>query len=148
VEPFRRADPYPAAAVRNPLSLIGIVVATTTALLFLALIALELLGYVTNPYIRLLAFVAIPTVFVVGLLLILVGTAPPSSGAGIGALARLRFAGSEPAYGIHGRRAADCRKPADRVDGGRWRRALHGIIGILRTGVSHHHGARIPLLDH
>jgi hypothetical protein len=58
---------------RNPVSLIGIVIATTSAMLFAALVALELLGYVTNPYIGLLAFVAIPAVFVIGLLLIPVG---------------------------------------------------------------------------
>ena len=60
-------------AVRNPVSLIGIVIATATAMLFFALVVLEILGYVTNPYIGLLAFVAIPTVFVIGLLLIPVG---------------------------------------------------------------------------
>lgn len=60
-------------AVRNPVSLIGAVVATTTAMLFVALFVLEIFGYVTNPYIGLLAFVAIPTVFVMGLLLVPLG---------------------------------------------------------------------------
>jgi hypothetical protein len=60
-------------AVRNPVSLIGIVIATAMAMLFLALVVLEMLGYVTNPYIGLLVFVAIPTVFVIGLLFIPVG---------------------------------------------------------------------------
>ncbi len=60
-------------AVRNPVSLIGAVVATATAMLFFALFVLEIFGYVTNPYIGLLAFVAIPTVFVIGLLLIPAG---------------------------------------------------------------------------
>ncbi|MBI2828272.1 MAG: cytochrome C [Acidobacteria bacterium] len=60
-------------AVRNPVSLIGIVVATTMAMLFVVLFVLEIRGYVTSPYIGLLVFVAIPAVFVVGLLLIPVG---------------------------------------------------------------------------
>jgi nitrate/TMAO reductase-like tetraheme cytochrome c subunit len=60
-------------AVRNPVSLLGIVVATATAMLFLALLVFEIFGYVTNPYIGLLVFVAIPTVFVIGLLFIPVG---------------------------------------------------------------------------
>jgi hypothetical protein len=59
--------------VRNPLSLFGVLVATVSAVLFLAVVSLELLGYVSNPYIGLLAFVAIPTVFVIGLLLIPAG---------------------------------------------------------------------------
>jgi len=60
-------------AVRNPVSLIGVAVTTAAAMLFLALFVLEMFGYVTNPYIGLLAFVAIPTVFVIGLLLIPLG---------------------------------------------------------------------------
>jgi hypothetical protein len=61
------------AAVRNPVSLAGIIVATGTALLFVVLLAVELLGWLTNPYIGLLAFVAVPIVFVLGLLLIPAG---------------------------------------------------------------------------
>ena len=61
------------AAVRNPVSLAGILVATGGALLFVVLLALELLGWLTNPYIGLLAFVAVPAVFVLGLLLIPAG---------------------------------------------------------------------------
>jgi len=60
-------------AVRNPVSLLGVVVATATAMLFFALLVLEIFGYITNPYIGLLVFIAIPTVFVIGLLLIPVG---------------------------------------------------------------------------
>jgi hypothetical protein len=60
-------------AFRNPVSFFGIVIATVTAVLFLALMGLEWLGYVTNPYIGLVAFVAIPTIFVIGLLIIPMG---------------------------------------------------------------------------
>jgi hypothetical protein len=61
------------AAVRNPISTIGIAIATATALVFLALLALDLLGVLTNPYTGLLLFVAAPTAFVVALLLIPIG---------------------------------------------------------------------------
>ena len=50
------------------------VVATAAAVLFLALLLLEILGLVTNPYIGLVVFVAVPAVFVMGLLLIPLGT--------------------------------------------------------------------------
>jgi hypothetical protein len=63
---------WPTAA-RNPLSLLGVLVATVSAVLFLAVASLELLGYLANPYIGLLSFVVIPTVFVLGLLLIPIG---------------------------------------------------------------------------
>ena len=58
------------ATVRNPVSVLGFVVATAAAMCFLALLAVDMFGYVTNPYIGLLAFVAIPAVFIIGLLLI------------------------------------------------------------------------------
>jgi len=61
------------AAVRNPISLIGIVVATATAGVFLVLLALDLLGYLANPYIGMILFVVIPVAFVAGLLLIPIG---------------------------------------------------------------------------
>jgi nitrate/TMAO reductase-like tetraheme cytochrome c subunit len=55
---------------RNPISWAGATVATTAAVLFLVLFALEVLGYLANPYIGLLVFVAVPTAFLFGLLLI------------------------------------------------------------------------------
>jgi hypothetical protein len=61
------------SAIRNPLSLIGAAVTTATAIVFLVLLALELGGQLTNPYIGLLLFVAIPAAFAVGLLLIPIG---------------------------------------------------------------------------
>src|SRR5262245_42576829 len=47
--------------------------ATATALLFLALFLLELLGCLTNPYIGLLVFIVVPALFVASLLLIPLG---------------------------------------------------------------------------
>ena len=61
------------SALRNPISLIGVAVTTAMAVLFFALFALELAGLIRNPYIGLLLFVAVPAVFVVGLLLIPIG---------------------------------------------------------------------------
>ncbi|MDP2320525.1 MAG: NapC/NirT family cytochrome c [Acidobacteriota bacterium] len=61
------------SAARNPLSLIGVAIATAMAVLFLALLALELGGELVNPYLGLLLFVAVPAVFLLGLLLIPIG---------------------------------------------------------------------------
>lgn len=61
------------AAVRNPVSLLGFVAATATAMLFLALFVLDIFGYVTNPYIGLLVFVAVPAAFIIALLIIPAG---------------------------------------------------------------------------
>jgi nitrate/TMAO reductase-like tetraheme cytochrome c subunit len=60
-------------AARNPVSLVGIAIATAMAWAFLALFTLDLLGYLDNPYIGLVMFVAIPAAFVAGLLLIPIG---------------------------------------------------------------------------
>lgn len=48
------------SAARNPISLIGITIATAMAWVFLALLAISFLGYRENPYIGLILFVAIP----------------------------------------------------------------------------------------
>lgn len=48
-------------------------IATAMATVFLALAALHLFGFLTNPYIGLLVFVAVPLLFLVGLALILAG---------------------------------------------------------------------------
>jgi hypothetical protein len=61
------------SAARNPISLIGAAIATAMAIVFLALLGLELGGQLTNPYIGLLLFVAVPAVFVFGLALIPIG---------------------------------------------------------------------------
>lgn len=58
---------------RNPISWAGGTLATTAAVLFLALFILDLFGYLTTPYVGLLVFVAVPVVLVLGLLLIPIG---------------------------------------------------------------------------
>jgi hypothetical protein len=59
--------------VRNPVSLLGMAIATAMATVFLGLAALHLAGYLTNPYIGLMVFVAIPVAFLAGLALIPLG---------------------------------------------------------------------------
>jgi len=59
--------------VRNPVSLLGMALATATSLVFLALLLFELLGYLTNPYVGLLVFITVPALFVISLLLIPIG---------------------------------------------------------------------------
>lgn len=61
------------SAARNPISLIGVAITTAMAVVFLILLALEMSGQITNPYFGLLLFIAVPAVFVVGLLLIPIG---------------------------------------------------------------------------
>ena len=61
------------AAVRHPVALLGAVITTLMAVLFIVLLALDLLGYVSNPYFGLLLFVAVPAALVIGLLLIPLG---------------------------------------------------------------------------
>ena len=60
-------------AVKNPVSLVGMALATAMAALFLVLALLETFGYLVNPYIGLLVFVTVPLVFLVGLVLIPAG---------------------------------------------------------------------------
>jgi hypothetical protein len=59
--------------VRNPLSLIGMAVTTAAAVLLIVLLVLEASGAIANPYLGLLVFVAVPAVFVSGLLLVPIG---------------------------------------------------------------------------
>jgi nitrate/TMAO reductase-like tetraheme cytochrome c subunit len=61
------------SAVRNPISLIGAAITTAMAIVFLVLLALEMSGQLRNPYVGLLLFVAVPAIFVAGLLLIPLG---------------------------------------------------------------------------
>jgi hypothetical protein len=62
-----------AAALRNRLSTIGVALTTASALLFLLLLALDLVGVFQNPYVGILVFIIIPALFVLGLLLIPAG---------------------------------------------------------------------------
>jgi nitrate/TMAO reductase-like tetraheme cytochrome c subunit len=58
---------------RNPIALVGVLLATTGAFLFLAFWVLELLGRRSNPYAGMVFLVILPAIFVLGLLLIPVG---------------------------------------------------------------------------
>jgi len=62
-----------AALTRHPLSLTGAAIATASAILFLTFFALDLIGFHGHPYFGILAYLIIPTLFVVGLLLIPLG---------------------------------------------------------------------------
>jgi hypothetical protein len=59
--------------VRNPISLLGIAIATAMATVFLGLAVLHLVGFLTNPYVGLLVFVTLPLLFLAGLALIPIG---------------------------------------------------------------------------
>ena len=56
--------------MRHPLAITGAVLSTASAVVFIALLIAILAGLLDNPYAGLVVFVAIPAVFVVGLLLI------------------------------------------------------------------------------
>jgi nitrate/TMAO reductase-like tetraheme cytochrome c subunit len=58
---------------KNPFSLAGAVLATLSAVLFLIVFFLDVLGLHTNPYLGIVFFIVFPSLFVIGLLLIPVG---------------------------------------------------------------------------
>ena len=58
---------------RHPVALAGIVLTTIAAVAFLTLAAADMLGMFTNPYAGLVIFIAVPALFVFGLLLIPLG---------------------------------------------------------------------------
>jgi nitrate/TMAO reductase-like tetraheme cytochrome c subunit len=60
--------------VTNPVSFAGMAIATTMAVLFFVLLLLEASGAISNPYIGLVMYVTVPLIFVIGLLLIPLGT--------------------------------------------------------------------------
>ena len=57
----------------NPLSILGIVLATVSGLSILTFLLVEWLGHLPNPYIGIFAYLILPGVFVVGLVLIPIG---------------------------------------------------------------------------
>lgn len=59
--------------LRHPLSLFGIWLTTVSAVMFLVVFVVELLGMQTNPYIGIVFFLVLPGLFVLGLLLIPLG---------------------------------------------------------------------------
>jgi len=64
-------SPYP--SYQNWTSMVGAVLTTISAVLFLVFFFLDLLGFHTNPYLGIATFVLLPAVFVFGLLLIPLG---------------------------------------------------------------------------
>ena len=61
------------ASLRHPVTLAGVVITTLSAVAFLTLLAADLLGMFANPYAGLLIFIAVPALFVFGLLFIPLG---------------------------------------------------------------------------
>jgi hypothetical protein len=64
----------PAALVRHPLAVAGVLIATASGIGFLVFAAASLSGLFTNPYGGLVGFVVLPVFLIVGLLCILAGT--------------------------------------------------------------------------
>jgi nitrate/TMAO reductase-like tetraheme cytochrome c subunit len=62
-----------AHVTRTPLGMAGAVLTTVSAVLFLTLFALDLVGYHGGPYVGILAFLIIPGLFLLGLVLIPLG---------------------------------------------------------------------------
>ena len=67
------ASPLRFALARNVVSLVGIWLTTVSALLFLTVFLLDLLGFYTNPYIGIVFFLILPGFFILGLLFMPVG---------------------------------------------------------------------------
>jgi hypothetical protein len=59
--------------IRSPISVAGMVLTTISAVLFLVVFLAELFGLDTNPYIGLIFFLLLPTLFIVGLAMIPIG---------------------------------------------------------------------------
>src|SRR5262245_54067154 len=57
----------------HPLAILGVLVTTASAVLFIALVLAVLAGLLENPYAGLVVFIALPVCFVIGLLLIPMG---------------------------------------------------------------------------
>jgi hypothetical protein len=61
------------ASLRHPVTIVGVVITTVSAVAFLTLLAADMFGMFTNPYAGLVIFIALPALFVLGLLLIPLG---------------------------------------------------------------------------
>jgi len=61
------------ALARHPLAILGALITTASAVAFVALAIAVLAGLFENPYAGLVVFIALPTLFVIGLLLIPAG---------------------------------------------------------------------------
>jgi hypothetical protein len=58
--------------LRNPISIFGAIITTVSALLFLTFFLIELIGWTdhSNPYLGIIFFIVLPSIFILGLLLI------------------------------------------------------------------------------
>ena len=61
------------ALVRHPVAIAGAMITTAAAAVFIALVIAEFIGLLENPYAGLVVFIALPALFIVGLLLIPLG---------------------------------------------------------------------------
>ena len=61
------------ALIRHPLAIAGAVITTASAVVFITLVIAVLAGMLNNPYAGLVVFLAIPALFVIGLVLIPIG---------------------------------------------------------------------------
>ena len=59
---------------RHPVSVVGALLATIGAVLFLIVFFLDLFGMHTNPYLGIVFFIVLPAIFVLGLILIPIGS--------------------------------------------------------------------------
>jgi hypothetical protein len=60
-------------ALSHPLAIVGVLLTTVAAVLFVALLIAAAAGLLTNPYAGLVVFVALPVMFAIGLILIPIG---------------------------------------------------------------------------
>ena len=62
-----------ARMIRSPISVIGMVLTTVSAVVFLVVFLADLFGMHTNPYVGILFFLILPSIFLFGLVLIPIG---------------------------------------------------------------------------
>ena len=60
-------------ATRHPIGLVGVNIVLFSILFFVFLALLELLGFETNPYLGILAYLVLPAIFVIGVVLVPIG---------------------------------------------------------------------------
>src|SRR6185503_13999767 len=59
--------------IRSPISVVGMTLTTMSAVFFLVVFLADLFGWHTNPYLGILFFLILPTLFIVGLVMIPLG---------------------------------------------------------------------------
>ena len=132
--------PSRAELARHPVAIAGVVIATVAAVVFITLALAVVMGLLDNPYAGLVVFIAVPALFVVGLLLIPLGhvaaaakTAAPSRGGRRLVGHRLPQATGPPHHA--GGHRADRRQPGDPAARGLRHAALDGVAVVLRPGL-------------